>query len=336
MAINYAHLVMLAEQGIIFRGGARAPCATRSTASRSTRSAQVRYDGTYEDLFFYIERLIDQACGEDIAGRLHTARSRNDMDMTMYRMRQRELIAGARRGDAEAARGAARAGRASHGDAFTARTRTRSRRSRRRSRTTCWRSSSSSNATPSACAPPIESTNQQSARRVRDHRHRVSDRSQSHQRAARLQRPDRQHLRQHRHRRLPARERVGDQRADRRARPRGPGPAAVVHDGVRLPAAERRVRAGQQHHAAEAQPGRARARARDRQQGRRPGAGDRRSPSTTRRSATSSTPRTICSRWSRRCSAMPPRGAVWSRRRCGCADLTWRGWPRGRRTAGSR
>ena len=35
-----------------------------------------------------------QACGEDVAGRLHTARSRNDIDMTMYRMRQREFILG--------------------------------------------------------------------------------------------------------------------------------------------------------------------------------------------------------------------------------------------------
>src|SRR5262249_44509631 len=47
---------------------------------------------TCEDLFFYVERLIASACGEDVAGRLHTARSRNDIDMTMYRMRQRELI----------------------------------------------------------------------------------------------------------------------------------------------------------------------------------------------------------------------------------------------------
>ena len=93
--------------------------------------------------------------------------------------------------------------------------------------------------------------------------------------------------------------------AGRRPRPRRPGPAAVVHDGVRLPAAWRRLRAVQQHHAAEAQSGGARARARDRQQGGRPGAGDRRPPSTTRRSATSSTPRTTCSRWWRRCSATP-------------------------------
>jgi argininosuccinate lyase len=92
MAINYAHLVMLAEQGIIPASDARA----LRDALNGISLAQVRevlYDGTYEDLFFYIERLIDKACGEDTAGRLHTARSRNDLAMTMYRMRQREFIA---------------------------------------------------------------------------------------------------------------------------------------------------------------------------------------------------------------------------------------------------
>ena len=54
MAINYAHLVMLAEQGIV-SATTRARCVTRSTASRSI-GPQVTYDGTYEDLFFYIER----------------------------------------------------------------------------------------------------------------------------------------------------------------------------------------------------------------------------------------------------------------------------------------
>src|SRR5689334_15369645 len=91
MAINYAHLVLLAEQGIISKQDAHALRAALDGISLD-RVRQVHYDGTYEDLFFYIERLIDQACGEDIAGRLHTARSRNDLAMTMYRMRQREFI----------------------------------------------------------------------------------------------------------------------------------------------------------------------------------------------------------------------------------------------------
>jgi argininosuccinate lyase len=92
MAINYAHLVMLAEQGIISPAAARALRDALDGISLD-RVRTVLYDGTYEDLFFYIERLIDDACGEDIAGRLHTARSRNDLAMTMYRMRQREFIA---------------------------------------------------------------------------------------------------------------------------------------------------------------------------------------------------------------------------------------------------
>ena len=52
----------------------RTRCARRSTACRRTTIRDVKYDGTYEDLFFYVERLIVEACGEDVAGRLHTAR----------------------------------------------------------------------------------------------------------------------------------------------------------------------------------------------------------------------------------------------------------------------
>src|SRR4029078_91184 len=89
--INYAHLVMLADQGIVSANDAHALRQALDGISQD-EIRRVTYDGTYEDLFFYVERLIIQACGEDIAGRLHTARSRNDIDMTMYRMRQRELV----------------------------------------------------------------------------------------------------------------------------------------------------------------------------------------------------------------------------------------------------
>jgi argininosuccinate lyase len=91
MAINYAHLVMLADQKIVARDEARAIRQALDGISED-EVRKVQYDGTYEDLFFYLERLIVAACGEDAAGRLHTARSRNDIDMTMYRMQQRQLI----------------------------------------------------------------------------------------------------------------------------------------------------------------------------------------------------------------------------------------------------
>ena len=91
MRIHYAHLVMLREQGIVSPADARAiRSALDSISIEEVR--RVVYDGTYEDLFFYVERLIVAACGPDVAGRLHTARSRNDIDMTMYRMQQRGLI----------------------------------------------------------------------------------------------------------------------------------------------------------------------------------------------------------------------------------------------------
>jgi argininosuccinate lyase len=92
MGIHYAHLVMLAETGIISTADARTLRAALDGISLdAVRGAT--YDGTYEDLFFFIERLVRDAAGDDVAGRLHTARSRNDIDMTMYRMRQREFIA---------------------------------------------------------------------------------------------------------------------------------------------------------------------------------------------------------------------------------------------------
>jgi argininosuccinate lyase len=93
MAIHYAHLIMLRERGIVAAPHASAiRDALNSISLEAVRCAQ--YDGACEDLFFYVERLVIEACGDETAGRLHTARSRNDIDMTMYRMQQRSLILG--------------------------------------------------------------------------------------------------------------------------------------------------------------------------------------------------------------------------------------------------
>jgi argininosuccinate lyase len=86
--VDYAHAVMLAEQGIITRDEAHSLLLALDGLDRDGLRAS-RYDGRCEDLFFYIEGLITTACGDDIAGRLHTARSRNDIDVTIYRMRLR-------------------------------------------------------------------------------------------------------------------------------------------------------------------------------------------------------------------------------------------------------
>jgi argininosuccinate lyase len=91
MQIHYAHLVMLASTHIVSAADAHALRVALDGVSQD-EVRRAAFDGSCEDLFFYVERLIVDACGEDVAGRLHTARSRNDIDMAMYRMRQRELI----------------------------------------------------------------------------------------------------------------------------------------------------------------------------------------------------------------------------------------------------
>src|SRR5262245_39783657 len=90
MAINYAHLVMLRERDIITAADARAlRDALDSIAVADVGTAQ--YDHACEDLFFYLDRKIVAACGEEIAGRLRVARSRNDIHLPMYRLRQRDV-----------------------------------------------------------------------------------------------------------------------------------------------------------------------------------------------------------------------------------------------------
>jgi argininosuccinate lyase len=91
LAVHYAHLVMLAEQAIVPREAARSIRAALDGIDLEA-IRQTIYDGSCEDLFFDVERRMAAACGADTAGYLHTARSRNDIDMTMFRMRQREWL----------------------------------------------------------------------------------------------------------------------------------------------------------------------------------------------------------------------------------------------------
>ena len=91
LAVHYAHLVMLAEQRIISLQDARAiRDALDGISVADVRAAS--FDGTCEDLFYYVERLLEHTCGADTAGRLHTARSRNDLAVTMYRLIHRDWL----------------------------------------------------------------------------------------------------------------------------------------------------------------------------------------------------------------------------------------------------
>lgn len=83
--IDYAHLLMLAEQKIVSHENAVA-CFRALDALDVEAIRNTDYDGSVEDLFFLVEKKLAELCGIENAGRIHTARSRNDMDMTMYRM----------------------------------------------------------------------------------------------------------------------------------------------------------------------------------------------------------------------------------------------------------
>lgn len=85
LEIEYAHTLMLARQGIM-SGSEAAQCIRAVDGLDRAEIKAAEYDGTFEDLFFYIEKNLAAVCGEDVAGKMHTARSRNDIDLTMYRI----------------------------------------------------------------------------------------------------------------------------------------------------------------------------------------------------------------------------------------------------------
>ena len=91
LEIEYAHTLMLARQGVM--PAAEAAMCLRALDELDREEIQgAEYDGRFEDLFFYLEKKLAAACGSEIAGKMHTARSRNDIDLTMYRMVLRDLL----------------------------------------------------------------------------------------------------------------------------------------------------------------------------------------------------------------------------------------------------
>src|SRR5437868_6180257 len=91
LQIEYAHTIMLERQGIISHADARA-CLAAVDRLDVEQIKSATYDGTCEDLFCYLENLLASDIGIDVAGRMHTARSRNDIDLTLYRMCVRAKI----------------------------------------------------------------------------------------------------------------------------------------------------------------------------------------------------------------------------------------------------
>ncbi|MEM9582984.1 MAG: argininosuccinate lyase [Pseudomonadota bacterium] len=87
--INRAHLVMLRETGILGPDSAAKIASALDDISKSTDLASLSYTGEHEDYFFWIEAQLHDRLG-DLGGALHTARSRNDMDHTLFKMALRD------------------------------------------------------------------------------------------------------------------------------------------------------------------------------------------------------------------------------------------------------
>lgn len=88
--VNKAHVLMLARCGII------APTAAAELARTILRLAHegptaFRLSGALEDSYFNYEARVIELAGADVGGRMHTARSRNDLKATQDRMRARDM-----------------------------------------------------------------------------------------------------------------------------------------------------------------------------------------------------------------------------------------------------
>ncbi len=84
-SINKAHLVMLTETEILTREQASRIAEALQQIEQETDIASLHYTGEHEDYFFVVEAALRDKLG-DLGGRLHTGRSRNDMDHTLFKL----------------------------------------------------------------------------------------------------------------------------------------------------------------------------------------------------------------------------------------------------------
>jgi len=90
--IDRAHLVMLVETGIVPEEQGSRIAAALEAISREIDPEALSYTGEVEDFFFLMEKELKTRVGPDLGGRLHTARSRNDIDHTLFKLGLKERI----------------------------------------------------------------------------------------------------------------------------------------------------------------------------------------------------------------------------------------------------
>ena len=93
MRVNRASAIMLAAQGLLSRTEAAAILGALDDVERGVDVAALAYTGEHEDFFFLVQAELERRLGVETAGRLHTGRSRNDIDHTVFKMALKERLA---------------------------------------------------------------------------------------------------------------------------------------------------------------------------------------------------------------------------------------------------
>lgn len=91
-AVNEAHLIMLERMGLVSARDAL-KLAEALTAIRGEGLAAIPRDPSREDGYFNFEAALIARAGTEAGGRLHIARSRNDINATLDRLAMRALLA---------------------------------------------------------------------------------------------------------------------------------------------------------------------------------------------------------------------------------------------------
>ncbi|KWR89695.1 argininosuccinate lyase [Cupriavidus sp. IDO] len=89
--INLAHLIMLDQQGILDQN-TTLTLANAILKMREDGPEAVELDAAREDAYFNYEAHLIKLVGQNLGGRLHTARSRNDIGATNDRIRARSFV----------------------------------------------------------------------------------------------------------------------------------------------------------------------------------------------------------------------------------------------------
>lgn len=83
--IHKAHTIMLTEQQILTKKECDRILEGIKLVENIDKT-ELTYSAEYEDLFFLVESKIGEHIGDELAGKMHIAKSRNDMGEAMYRI----------------------------------------------------------------------------------------------------------------------------------------------------------------------------------------------------------------------------------------------------------